>query len=482
MRARQPPFPVAAPPRRCRPAAVARLAAGLLVASLAACSSRLGGPDLGGLYNRAAQADDQSRNPIIVIPGILGSRLREGPSGRIVWGAFEQGAADVRTADGLRALALPMAEGRPLSALQDGLIADRVLDRIRVQLFRLPIESRAYFRLLSALGVGGYRDASLARVVDYGDRHFTCFQFPYDWRRDIAENAALLEAFIAEKRREVEAEMRRRYGRESPVRFDLVAHSMGGLVARYFLQYGGEEAPADGSVPWRGAAGIERAVLIAPPNAGSTDSLSRLVDGADYSFLLPHFEAALLGTMPSIYQLLPRARHGALIEGTQAVDPLDLALWQRHGWGLLDPAQASVLQRLLPDTADPQARRRIAEDHLRKSLDRARQVQAALDRPAATPPGLRLHLIAGDAEPTLARYRIGAGGRLVADHYAPGDGLVLRASSVLDERPAQGWQARLMSPIDWRSVLFLHGDHLGLMDQPSFVDNLLYLLLEQPAG
>lgn len=462
--------------------AVARLLGlGLLACGgLAACNSALRGPDLGHLYDRAAQADDEFRNPIIVIPGILGSRLREGPEGRIVWGAFESGAADVRTAEGLRALALPMREGVPLAELRDDLIADRVLDRIRVQLFRLPIESRAYFRLLSALGAGGYRDESIAHAVNYGDRHFTCFQFPYDWRRDLAENAAALERFIAAKRVLVEAEMARRYGRREPVRFDIVAHSMGGLVARYYLRYGSEAPPADGSVPWRGSAGIDRLVLIATPNAGSIDSLQRLVEGAHYSFLLPRFPAALLGTMPGVYQLLPRARHQALSADGNALDPLDPALWQARAWGLLDPEQAEVLARLLPEVRDEGHRRRIAEDHLRKSLRRAREVQDALDRPANAPPGLSIHLIAGDSETTPAAFRVADDGRLLIDRRAPGDGLVLRSSSLLDERVGRAWQPRLQSPVDWHSVLFVSGDHLGLMDHPGFVDNLLFLLLEQP--
>lgn len=447
---------------------------------LASCVMPFASHDLGSIYNRSAQVDDLERNPVILIPGILGSRLREGEGGRIAWGAFESGAVDVRKPEGLRSLALPMREGAQLSMLRDELIADQVLDRVRVELFRLPVESRAYVRLLSAIGVGGYRDASLAGNVDYGNRHFTCFQFPYDWRRDVAENAVALADFIAEKRRYVENEMRRRYGYTKPVRFDLVAHSMGGLVVRHFLYFGRENPPAQG-VPWAGADGIDRVVLIAPPNAGSLDALSRLVDGADYSWVLPHFESGLLGTFPSIYQLLPRLRHHALLDGEQAVDPLDVALWRRHRWGLLDPRQAKVLETLLPEVADPARRQAIADDHLVKSLSRAREVQEALDRDAPVPAGLSVHLIAGDARPTATRYQINGDGRLVASIHGAGDGLVSRASALLDERQDEGWTVRLRSPIHWQGVVFLPGDHLGLIESPAFVDNLLFGLLEKPA-
>ena len=40
-----------------------------------ACSSPPHTSDLGGLYNELAQHEDPYRNPIILIPGILGSKI-----------------------------------------------------------------------------------------------------------------------------------------------------------------------------------------------------------------------------------------------------------------------------------------------------------------------------------------------------------------------------------------------------------------------
>ena len=70
-------------------------------------------PDFGGLYNRAAQFDDETRNPVIVIPGFLGSSLKDRDTGRIVWGAFRGRYAHPGRPDGARLVALPMAEGLP---------------------------------------------------------------------------------------------------------------------------------------------------------------------------------------------------------------------------------------------------------------------------------------------------------------------------------------------------------------------------------
>jgi lecithin:cholesterol acyltransferase len=461
-----------------------RITALLCLAGLLGCSAAL--PDLGGLYNRAAEFDDLTRNPVIVIPGVLGSKLVDRASGRTVWGAFSGEYADPETDEGARLVALPMAEGRPLSELRDQVTPDGVLDSVRIRLLGVPLESQAYVYILKTLGVGGYRDEDLKRggTVVYRPGHFTCFQFPYDWRRDNAENARRLHAFIAEKRAYVQAELLRRTGvRHDDLKFDVIAHSMGGLLLRYYLEYGDQPLPEDGSLPqvtWAGAANVSRAVLVATPNAGSAEALLNLVQGVRFSWLLPRYDPVVIGTFPSLYQLLPRARHRALLgEDGRVLDPLDVATWQRFGWGLASPEADAALAVQLPDAA-PDERRRIALDHLAKSLARARQLQAALDRPAQPPAGLTLHLFAGDAEPTAAVLRADAAGALRVTETAPGDGTVLRTSAIMDERQTGDWQPGVVSPIAWSEVTFLFADHLALTRDPAFTDNILYRLLESP--
>jgi hypothetical protein len=52
----------------------------------------------------------------------------------------------------------------------------------------------------------------------------------------------------------------------------------------------------------------------------------------------------------------------------------------------------------------------------------------------------------------------------------------------LDERVGQTWYPRLVSPIDFKSTLFLSANHLDLTRSNTFSDNVLYWLLEEPRG
>jgi hypothetical protein len=445
--------------------------------------------DLHLLYTPAARHHGPDRNPIIVIPGLLGSRLRDLASGEIVWGAFEGTAADPGTVTGARLVALPFTDAMTTPGAR--VAADGVLDRVRIRVAGIPVGLRAYAEILSTLGVGGYRDSALglAGQVQYGPDHFTCFQFAYDWRQDNVLNARRLMAFMREKRAEVQAEYARRYGmpRDAPVKFDIVAHSMGGLVARYALLHGGADLPADGSLPAPSFAGAEfmaRLIQIGTPNGGSLDAFRVLVDGRDFGQpIVPRYRPAILGTFASVYQLLPRHHSHSVVSAEQGA-PLDLhdpAVWQRMGWGLAAPGIDGDLATLLPDEASAAERRSLALALQARLLHRARAFAAAMDQEVTVPPGTELMLVVGDAMPTPARLAAQAGtGRLTVVRNAPGDGVVLRDSVLLDQR--QGREPRppaLMSPMDMRRALFLPREHLAITRDPTFRDNILFWLLEE---
>ncbi len=446
-------------------------------------------PDLGHIYGRTAQSDDRDRNPIIVIPGVLGSRLIDEQTGQVVWGEFGGDSLNPASARGAQLLALRMKSGTPLASLTNRVKPAGTLDTLDVQLFGIPFQINAYHDLLTTLGVGGYRDDQTPQgEIHYADQSYSSFQFAYDWRRDNVENARLLHQFILEKKAYVEAERHERHGKDfEPVRFDIVAHSMGGLIARYYLEYGDADLPQDGTAPtvtWAGAKHVSRLVMIATPNAGSLDALAHLVQGETLSRFLPRYESAILGTMPALYQLLPRTRQRPIVaEGDRRhVDIMDPRVWQQFRWGLMDPRQQIVLRDLLPGISDPNVRQQVAHDHLTKCLNRAQAFHQALDVPAKPPAGTSIHLIAGDAHPTSTQFRVDYRGGLTVTAWQPGDGRVSRPSALMDERYSVGvkWTPRLVSPIAWSNVNFLFADHLGLTRDPGFTDNILFLLLESP--
>ena len=72
---------------------------------ISSCGVEYKPPNLGTLYSRSAQSTDLNRNPVIVIPGILGSKLINKTTGQIVWGAFEKDYANPKEREGAMLIA-----------------------------------------------------------------------------------------------------------------------------------------------------------------------------------------------------------------------------------------------------------------------------------------------------------------------------------------------------------------------------------------
>jgi hypothetical protein len=517
-----PPSPVPdlgpAPTRACR-TALGRSYLGVFVAALAlaACAGRGPEPRIADIYREAAL--EEVRNPVIVIHGILGARLEQRSTGKVVWGAFTREGVDPGTPEGAQAIALPLeipASAAAYAPDASDVYATGPLDKLDLTVLFRVVSVDVYARILQTLGAGGYRDVvGVDRsVLGYADDHYTCFSFFYDWRRDNVENAIRFDRFLKETRAGIDVSARARIERlrasgepadleqadrieawlARGYRFDVVAHSMGGLIARYYLRYGANDLPSDDSSPvvtWAGAEEIDRLLLVGAPSFGSLDSLQRLVEGYRAAFFLPEFGPGILGTMPSIYQLLPRDRHRPLrTEGGEVADVSLLApqTWRENEWGLLSDDARDELALMMPDVDEAERLRR-ATDYQAWCLARAAAFHRALDAQPTRPCPAEVFLFAGDAEPTVAAVslRRRSDGALSPDFRArptmlPGDGTVARYSALADERVAttDGSYKRLQSPIPWTGVTFLPSDHVGLTSSPTFSDNTLHLLLERP--
>jgi hypothetical protein len=462
--------------------------------------------NLGEIYDQAAQYEGPGRNPVIVIPGFLGSRLINQETNKLVWGNFTltpilsiakqttkfvtDSKLPININEALP-LARPMKQGISLDQIKTNVVSDGVLKKVDISYVGLHLHFGAYSHIVDALGAGKYRlHPGDEKEVDYGEDHYTSFEFGYDWRQDLVETAKQLHEFILEKRAYIQKEYEKKYGiKNYDVKFDIVCHSMGGLLSRYYLRFGDADLPEDGSkakITWKGAKYVDELIIVATPNAGYLDTFLELNKGLSLAPLPKfHYSPAIGGTWATYYQMLPAfdsVYDKENLDGP-ALDIFDPNLWIQMKWGLADPEYDAIFKRMLPDVESQEERREIAIDHLTKCLNRAKQFIKALEIKAKPPKGTTLHLFAGDAIKTNSKVGVNMkNGQIKVIETAPGDGVVLRSSALYDQRAKDNWSPGLKSPIYWTSVTFLFGAHMALTTDPVFKDNVLFLLLDEPAA
>jgi pimeloyl-ACP methyl ester carboxylesterase len=387
-----------------RPSPAARRSAlALFFAALALSGAGCGArrtPDLARIFERARSR--RGKPPVVIVPGILGSRLRNPRTKEIVWPSAIRSDTD--------GLSLPMTP--ELGQNRDSLVADEIVTTARLipKFERLSPEVYVYRELLSALkDYAGYREGSWDNPAA-GDFEDTFYVFPYDWRRDNVETAAQLISRLEE--------LKRKLGRPD-LRFNVVSHSMGGLVARYAARYGASDLPPDGAEPrptWAGAAHIAKIFMIGTPNEGSAEAFVTLLEG--YSIteglrrrvrLLNKLRREDAVSIPSIYQLLPHAESARFLDQNLRelkVDLYDPAVWREYGWSPI--FQAGFRERYARGEAKDEDGRlapRPVEEldaYFAAVLRRARRFHEALDAPSPVPPPVPLFAFGGDCEETLA--------------------------------------------------------------------------------
>jgi len=390
-------------------------------------------------------------SPVVFVPGLCGSQLLR-PDGTEAWLNIWNtiGHHDLRLPG-----TLPFLNGR--DDLHPGLLVgtDALLPRA--------FGFTEYTDVLELLDSAGFEPGA-----GPGARYAV---FSYDWRRDLIESAR----HLALRLEGLAAELG-----DPDARFHLVGHSMGGLVVRYYLRYGGGEPKPGAPVRWAGARRAASVVQVATPNAGSIPALRAIVDGERVGFSNTTLAATVIQRMPSVYQLLPPAGARALVDpdGRPLDDDLhDPATWEKFGWGPFAPdsSEAAVAER----------------GYLRAALARARAFHEALCRPASAPCPVPVYVLGGDCLLTAARAVVGEGppgtpprvdARTRAEQellLEPGDGRVTRAS-LLGSHLTEAAASRTESGYDETThVFFGSADHHGLYADPAFQSVLLRLLLRR---
>jgi len=397
---------------------------------------------------------------VVLIPGILGSQLLR-PDGTQAW-------LNLGNAFGYHDLKLPVT--LPLSAARDRLVPGPLLgtDTVLPRVFGFT----EYADVVDLLEDGGF--SAKARRPGRPDYHV----FSYDWRRDLVESARALHEHL-----EALAEARG----DPQAQFNLIGHSMGGLVARYYLRFGTAEPDEDAPVTWAGARRVRHLVLVSTPNGGSIPALNAILNGERVGLSYTTLAASVISRMPAIYQLLPPVGASALLYRGEPLDAdlHELSTWQRFGWGPFRPQSSG---RPAGYAGDPMDDPETGRAFLAAVLARARAFHRALARRPDTPCPTRVLALGGDCLPTLARAvvapRRGASPRFepqddqesLAMHDA-GDGRVTRASVLAAHLPGADDTDSGSGIPEVSQAFFGSAEHHGIYREPTFQSLLLRLLL-----
>lgn len=203
------------------------------------------------------------KNPVIIIPGILGTELYDA-GGTLAWADLNRllGPSDNFLTDAL----LLNSAGQTLSNVQVGEVIKRLSLVKTVDIFS---------GLISRLQASGYSTTTL-------------FTFPYDWRLNLDSPLQSLHQRIFDIVSQTGAK-----------KVDIVAHSMGGLLLKNYLnQYGATEY-------------VNTIIFVGTPHLGAPKAGKVLLEGDRFGIPILNplrMREISLGS-PSAYQLLPQSKY-----------------------------------------------------------------------------------------------------------------------------------------------------------------------------
>lgn len=204
------------------------------------------------IFQLPVAAKDQTR-PLIFVPGIAGSTLAA--KGNMIWGSRHS----LNRSNFVKLDLLPK-NGRP-----EPLVANDVLRKVPL-----------LFGGLVSVGIYSSLIEFLEQKLGYKEGE-SLFVFPYDWRRTNFSTAYRLAKYIESK--------------VGDRKYDLIAHSMGGIVTRLMLAGGSSGGVCEGSQ--------SKSLLLKDIGSNELNTLCNTIYGPSPS------ELKAIGSWPSKYYVGP---------------------------------------------------------------------------------------------------------------------------------------------------------------------------------
>jgi hypothetical protein len=195
------------------------------------------------------------RDIVVLLPGITGSVLQK--DGKELWAISGQAAWRGLTSLGSSLQQLMLVEDDPeIDDVGDGIKATRLMPDAHLVPGLVKIDG---YSRISRLITDHFE---VVHGKTDNERSANFFEFPYDWRRDNRVAARMLKRLIDQQ-----LPQWRTYSGATDAKVILLAHSMGGLVARYYLEV------LEG---WQGCKAL---ITFGTPYRGSASALNYLTNG-----------------------------------------------------------------------------------------------------------------------------------------------------------------------------------------------------------
>ncbi len=446
------------------------LAAIILVAT-ASCATQQ--PDLHRLYSGGTVAEDQP--PVVIVPGTMGVRLAYRDTGYEIW----PGGMRKFIIQDYDELMVPI-DSATLEPIDVGVVPTDIFDS--------EAGLNYYKAILDALEEGGgYIRTEIGTPATHGEKRY--YVFLYDWRYDLVRSAAALDEFLNEIRED--------WG-DPGLRFDIIAHSMGGSITRYYARYGTEDVVDDNDFPvnGHGAERIRKAILVGTPNLGSVKAIQALVEGLEIRFVQPPAEVSV--TYSSAYMMLPHPINNWLLDingNPIETDLFDVDFWRDNRLSVYDPEIVENIKKRFDTDQEGEEYLRLIRRFFARNLERARRFVWSLTVPVpesmisyivfggvCLPTPARVVLEEEDGRTRLRFYPKDIDNPVAGVDYEqlmlePGDSVVTKASLLARQSLDPGVERHKYSFFPVHYPVFLCGSHHRITHNVMFQDNLLHALL-----